>query len=215
MITNDFKKFIAKELGISIEEITSLELVGLFTVDVRALKPSLFASAIMFWCWFVRPSKWFQKWSTRHHHCAGVEVWRINKAIEIAVSYDAQLTYERNNFKVWSKKYNIINICNTGVSLELMSQEYRLKVHKKHESLVGTDYGKKTIAGIIVNDLNQTVIIWVDGEETTICSEAEIYPYMDFLPELEEPADLVDVIDRAKYFKMTKYNNELERFKVS
>lgn len=213
MVTDNFRKFLAKELGFTYEtEIVRAKIAHLFTINVRALKPTLFANAIMFWCWFVRPKMWFKKWKTRHHHCAGVEVWRINDTILIAVVYDAQLKYQRTNFKKWVKEYKIMNICDTISTLKIDNKYKRMLVHDKHEELIDTDYGKVTIFGIIVSDTTQTQIIGVDGEDKVICSEAEIYPYIQFLPPLKEPADLIDVIDIYKYHGMKKYNGELNEY---
>ncbi|MHA1379291.1 MAG: hypothetical protein ACTSRG_12985 [Candidatus Helarchaeota archaeon] len=219
-----FKIFIANLLGIYINDIIKMFLHETYSVDVRSKKPGIFAHAIMFWCWLIRPRLWFKSWKTRHHHCAGVEIWEImffeegyflskKKTIKIAISYDAQLKYERNVFKKWIANYNIINISNTTKTLNIYSEKKRLMVHNEHESLVGANYGKNSILGIIIHDTTKAILIGIDGKEKVICSESEMWAHQHFLPiKPDEPFDLIDVIERGYYIPMKKYNNELNQF---
>ncbi len=216
MITENFKKFAADMIGVQVDLIESLHIVNAYSVDARRKKPCIYENAIMFWCWL--RSKRLRKigWKKRWHHCAGVEIWRAlltnGIVVKFSVSYDASYKYERNDFKKWIKDYDIINICDTYANFGIVTEQDKLKIHTNYEKMIGTPYGKTSIGGLVIDDITRLQVIGVNGKEKVICSESEMWVYMDFIPVPNEPRDFIDVIERGKYFIMVSYEGELNRF---
>lgn len=192
------------------------EIIGLYTVNVRAKKPSLFGKLIMWWCWLKTPELRKIPKDRRYHHCASLEIWRKNigtslECIELLI-YDAQWRYEKNYFREWVDEYIIVEICDAIKCLNIKTQEDRMKVHNRHEEMLDTLYGVDSIFGIVIDDLIKVRIVGVNGEDRVICDEADILGYQDFLPQLSEPADLIDVVEHGDYIPMKPYNGELDHW---